>query len=266
MSARVVSLHVYPVKSLRGLDLHELALNEDGPEGDREFVVVDDTGKFLTQRQLPEMQLISVRKTAGELVLSADGVSVSASLKGESDGQVVVWGETLHGRHLSGDVDLFLSKRLGRAVKLYGYQPAHPRRRKSNSSGAEFETRYSDQAQVLLTTMESLRSLSGFVNRDLEMARFRANIVIEGVPAWSEESWTRLRVGGVELEVMRLCTRCKIITINPRTAVMGDTAPLEALKAVKGPRAKMEFGLHCRVVTPGSVRIGDAVAEIAVTS
>lgn len=250
------------MKSLRGLDLQELALNENGPEGDREFVVVDEAGKFLTQRQLPEMQLISVRKNAGELVLSADGVSVSASLEGDADGRVVVWGEALHGRHLSNDLDAFLSRRLGQAVRLYGYQPAHPRRRKSNSSGVEFETRYSDQAQVLLTSTESLRSLSGFVNRDLEMARFRANVVIEGVPAWSEENWTRLRVGGVELEVMRLCTRCKIITIDPRTAVMGDTAPLEALKTVKGPRAKMEFGLHCRVITPGSVRLGDAVSEI----
>lgn len=256
----VVSLHIYPVKSLRGLTLGELMLGTDGPEGDREFVVTDESGKFLTQRQIPAMQLISARKLKNELLLDAAGVAVSVPLKGDTaEADVTVWSEQVRGLHLSDEADAFLSKRLGRAVKLYAYQPSRPRLRKSNSSGVEFETRFPDQAQVLLTSTESLKALSAFVGLSLEMERFRPNVVVDGVPAWGEENWKKVRVGGAELEVMRLCTRCKIITIDPRTAVMGDPTPLEALKTVKGPRAKMEFGIHCRVVKPGIIRPGDAV-------
>jgi uncharacterized protein len=48
----VAQLHIYPVKSLRGLTVPRVEIDPLGSVGDRRFMVVDPEGSFLTQRTL----------------------------------------------------------------------------------------------------------------------------------------------------------------------------------------------------------------------
>ncbi len=76
---RLAALFVYPVKSLRGLAASSVTVDELGVVGDRRFLVVDATGRFLTQRTLPRMALIEPALTGDSLVLhapAATGISV----------------------------------------------------------------------------------------------------------------------------------------------------------------------------------------------
>ena len=58
MTACVTALNVYPVKSCAGTPLVEARLGPRGIEHDREFMLVDPSGRFLTQREVPRMALV----------------------------------------------------------------------------------------------------------------------------------------------------------------------------------------------------------------
>ena len=70
----VTGLFVYPVKSCAGTALRVAELGARGIRHDREFMLVDAEGHFLTQRQLPRMALIRPARTADKLALSAPGM------------------------------------------------------------------------------------------------------------------------------------------------------------------------------------------------
>ena len=75
MKKTVSEIYIYPVKSCRGVELDSAKLTERGLEYDRQWMVVDNDGKLLSQRECPKMALIQVSLEEELLVLSAPGVS-----------------------------------------------------------------------------------------------------------------------------------------------------------------------------------------------
>src|SRR4051812_5149636 len=53
-------LFIYPVKSLGGISLNEALVENRGLQFDRRWMLVDETGRFLTQRELPKMATLKV--------------------------------------------------------------------------------------------------------------------------------------------------------------------------------------------------------------
>ena len=58
MSATIIALNIYPVKSCRGIGLAEAPLRDSGLADDRHWMLVRPNGRFVTQRELPRMALI----------------------------------------------------------------------------------------------------------------------------------------------------------------------------------------------------------------
>ena len=76
MTIEVSALYYYPIKSCRGITLGEAQLDARGIAGDRAYMVIDEDGGFLTQRELPRMALIEPRPRGGSgLVVNAPGMS-----------------------------------------------------------------------------------------------------------------------------------------------------------------------------------------------
>ena len=73
-SAVISGLYVYPIKSCAGVAVQDAILTETGLEFDRAWMVVDDKGEFLTQRELPRMALIQPTLKHYEMVLRAPGM------------------------------------------------------------------------------------------------------------------------------------------------------------------------------------------------
>src|SRR5580698_8217766 len=69
----VTSLHLHPVKSLRGLSVEAAGVDDLGLVGDRRFLVVEPGGTFLTQRTIPGMARVAALLDGGSLILSSDG-------------------------------------------------------------------------------------------------------------------------------------------------------------------------------------------------
>ena len=92
------------------------------------------------------------------------------------------------------------------------------------------------------------------------MDRFRANLVIDGAPAWAEDTWRRLRIGGLILRIVKGCSRCAIPTLDPLTGEQPDgNEPLQTLASFRRDARGIMFGQNAIADAPGRLRVGDSV-------
>jgi uncharacterized protein len=110
---------------------------------------------------------------------------------------------------------------------------------------------------VSLVNRASVDDLERVVGRPVDSRRFRANLVVDGAPAWSELDWVgrSLAIGGVRLKVAERTGRCAAINVDPETAARDLTLPL-ALREAFGHE---DCGVYATVVEGGQVSEGDAV-------
>jgi uncharacterized protein YcbX len=67
-------IYVYPIKSCGGIAVGEWEVDERGLRHDRRWMLVDETGCFMSQRRYPRMALIRVRLDRDDLVVEAPGM------------------------------------------------------------------------------------------------------------------------------------------------------------------------------------------------
>lgn len=119
----------------------------------------------------------------------------------------------------------------------------------------------SRQGFVSILNLESVRDLESRLGRPVDPARFRANILVEGWPAWSEyglESGRSLRLGGAELRLLADIDRCAATHVDPRTGDK-DIDMVPELYTRYGHRA---CGVYVEVTGAGRVRIGDEAVVV----
>jgi hypothetical protein len=266
----VRSLHVYPVKGMRAVDLARARVEERGLEHDRRWLVVDAQGKFLTQRSHPALATINARPTARGLALSADGapeISVERP-SGDQRRKVVVWTSQVDAAAADPSADAWVSARLGDDAALV-YMDARALRLKVSVWTAEpVPVSFADAFPVLVATTGSLAAL----NRDIEahggaavpMTRFRPNLVVDCDEPWAEDHWTRLEIGGVALDLVKPSDRCIVTTTDQRTGARMGKEPLAALARLRrstDPRIDgVLFAVNAVPRALGEISVGAHVA------
>jgi uncharacterized protein YcbX len=256
------ALYIYPVKSCRGIALTEALLTPRGLEHDREWMVVDAAGKFLTQRQLPRMALIETRLTPDALELSAAGqgrVRVPLKAPLEKRVPVQVWRHECEAFHAGDAAEQWLTKSLGQPARLVRFDPAH--RRLSNrdwTGGLAAENRFSDGYPVLVLSEESLAELNRRMGapEPLGMDRFRPNVVFRGATPHAEDAASALTTQDIELRLVKPCTRCPITATNQLTAEVGKE-PLRTLATYRRDEklGGVTFGLNAIVARGMGARL-----------
>jgi hypothetical protein len=123
---------------------------------------------------------------------------------------------------------------------------------------------FADGFPLLLLSRASLEELNRQLPRAVRMENFRPNLVVEGCAPFAEDTWKRLRVGSVELEVVKPCARCVFTTVDPLTGQKAaDGEPLRTLTRVRRIQGKAMFGQNVVVRRPGMLQVGDAVEVLA---
>lgn len=250
--ARIASLHVYPVKSCRGIDVDAVRITGTGPEWDRRWMIVKSAdGRFITQRSHPSMARIGVAVGGGNLRLSADDIEalvVPVDHGGDSR-RVVVWNDDCLGIDAGDSAGDWLAAVLGEPLRLVRIDPSLPRLADPGYAGpGPHPVSFADGYPVLMISRESLIDLNRRLPRPIPMERFRPNVVIEGVAAYAEDAMARFRFGPVVLRGVKLCTRCAIPTTDQRTGARDpDLEPLRTLKTYRDDRALkgVTFGQNC---------------------
>ncbi|MGB2110002.1 MAG: MOSC domain-containing protein [Marinobacter vinifirmus] len=258
---KVQSLYLYPVKSLAGVEVPGFELDDFGPKGDRRWMIVDDQNRFVTQRQMPRLALVSA-------VMSDDGVEVQIPDQGrfplvpqEEQVRVVVWRDTADA--LMGDpaASAALSEFCGVPLRFV-YMPDSSFRRVDPERVADNRrVGFADGFPFLLTNQASLDELNTRLTQPVSMTRFRPNIVIQGVPAWAEDNWRPLVIGTVGFQVVKPCSRCVLTTVDPETGIKdAGTEPLKTLSTYRKTPDGVIFGQNAIHLSSGRISVGDSVA------
>lgn len=266
MSIVVSALYSYPVKSLRGHDQESTRITSWGPDRDRRWMVVDDNGRFMTQRQLPQMCRIGASYRGNDICLwhlDAPAEAIEVCLAGsEKERQVGVWEDSCTALDAGDAAAAWLSDQLGVSLRLC-YMPDYSCRQ-VDLRFAERGDRlgFADGFPFLLCNEASLQQLSSGLGRDLDMQRFRPNIVISGAAPFAEDDWRRIRVGGIEFDVVKPCARCAIPTVNLDDASR-EPDVFRLLKTHRQRGDDVYFGQNMIHRGEGEIKLGDAVEVLA---
>lgn len=251
-------LYRYPVKSLRGESCGRLNLGPRGPLHDREWMVVDGEGRFLTQRQLPRMALIDTELTDESLVLRAPGMpelEVPRTASGERL-PVQVWSDRCEAEAVGPEADAWLSEFLQTDCRLVHF-PEHAVRQVDPAYARPGEqVGFADGFPLLLISEGSLALLNRKLPEAVEMRRFRPNLVVTGCEPHAEDRWRRIRIGDIELRVVKPCSRCPIPGIDPETGERRGRVLETLMTYRRGEDNKIYFGQNLLHDAEGELAVG----------
>jgi len=256
---QVSELLVYPVKSCRGIGLSSAETDRRGMAGDRRWMVVDEWGRFLSLRTVPRLALVQVRVDGDRLVLEAPGSS-PLELPARAEGNlwpVSVWDSTGQARDAGAAASNWLSGHLGTGARLVQMEDDFARTT-SPEYAPGFPLSFADGYPVLVIGEGSLSELNRRMRTPLPMHRFRPNVVVSGAAPFAEDRWKRIRVGQVELRLVKPCTRCVATTVDQSTTETGPE-PLRTLATFRRWGGNVVFGQNAVVERGGRMRVGDAV-------
>lgn len=236
MTARVqlTGLWVYPVKSCRGIPLAEARVTPHGLAHDREWLVVDEAGHFVTQRNFPRLAQIETALTSEALELRAPGLEpleVPLAAGGKPHRTVTVWNHVTDALDEGDRAAAWLSEFLEARLRLVRWDPARRRPTDPRWTGdAPAESYFADAYPFLVLSEESVADLNVRVAdpAPLPMNRFRPNLVIAGAGSYVEDHVTTLRNDVFEFRIVKPCTRC-IITTTDQATLQRGAEPLRTL-------------------------------------
>jgi uncharacterized protein len=260
----ITDLICYPIKSGGGIRLEQARIGRRGIEHDREWMLVDEDGHFLSQRTLPKMALIQPRLSNGALELRAPGLPDLRIDLEVTSGQtrVEVWDSWCDATAYPGDVDAWFSAYLERPCRLVRMAPTSVRSVDPDFAiSAKDEVGFADGFPILLISSASLEDLNGRLDEPLPMNRFRPNIVVGATEPYAEDSWHRFTVRGIHFYGVKPCARCTVTTVEQETAHQGKE-PLKTLATYRKHGNKVHFGMNLVHEGSGTIALGDAVFDI----
>ncbi|GAA2402935.1 MOSC N-terminal beta barrel domain-containing protein [Streptomyces coeruleofuscus] len=270
-NAHLHSIHVHPVKAIRGLAPREAVVEPWGLTGDRRWTLVDDEGKVLTQRRHPRLALAAAELLPdGGVRLSAPGMEpLAVPVPRPSDTlPVEIFRDKVDAVPAEDEAaHAWCSAYLGIDARLVYMDDPATRRPVDPEYARPGETvSFADGFPLLLTTTASLDALNDLIAQGdhadegpLPMDRFRPSVVVAGADAWAEDDWSRLAIGDVSFRVAKTCGRCVVTTTDQDTGERGRE-PLYSLGRHRRLDGNLVFGQNLVPLSRGTIRVGDPVS------
>ena len=259
----VAEIHVFPVKGLAGMLLQSAQVEPWGLQHDRRWLVVDSTGRFLTQRVAPQMAVIQTDASEKNLWLShPDHGCIDVGVPGADAPRmrVTVWRSTLDAVVAEDAASAWVSSVLGQRCSLVHMHDTASRPISPAYARPGETVSFADGYPVLLTSLGSLGDLNARLANPVPIGRFRGNIVVDGAPAWAEDGWRLIRIGGAVFRIVKPCDRCIVTTIDQATRRRpARPAPLRPLGTFRHDEHGIMFGQNLVPAVLGQIAVGDRV-------
>lgn len=259
----LTGIYIYPIKSLQGISLSQSDLERRGLQHDRRMMLVDAQGRFLSQRELPQMAQLRVERVGESLTIeTAQGEKLSVPLQPESGQElpVQVWNSISPAWGVSAEADQWFSAHLGLPCQLV-YQPPQALRATNPAFAPGHSVSFADGYPFLFSSESSLADLAANNAKStppLQMRAFRPNLVFSGALAWAEKDWQQLQLGEITFELVKPCTRCVIVTQDPLTGKSLHPTLLKELNQKQSWRGEPVFGINAVTqAESGRVHVGD---------
>ena len=229
---------------------------------DRRLVALDKDGVFITARKHSQLLQLSCHRNEAGWLLQHPAQSeplqiVAGMLSSRITGSL--WNDSLQALHAGEEASAWLSRVLEMEVRIAVWE-----RQSRFSNKYQLETSFSDASPILVTSEASIRQACEWAGIEPDTRRFRPNIVLDGVDAFAEDSWRRIRIGGVNLEVLDGCVRCVLTTVQPDTGQRHpQREPMVSLMKYHATETGQPlFGVNAKLVNSvdaKSISLGDAV-------
>jgi uncharacterized protein YcbX len=247
---QVKEIHRYPIKGLSVEKLNRVALTpRESLPGDRTFAFARANAPFdpAAPQHLSKRNFLMLMRDEdlAKLHTAYDPSTHTLSIK--QDGKATISGK-LTDADDCGRFEAFFQAFLGldespRFVEAPGHM-------------------FSDRAEkvVSILNLNSVRELGKRMGAEVDPIRFRANVLIDGLPDWEEFTWPgkHVQIGDVTLEVIDPIVRCAATCVNPTTAERDLKIPTFLMESY----GHMNTGIYARVVASGEIEIGDNVSVL----
>jgi uncharacterized protein YcbX len=253
---------VYPIKSAGGIRVASWPVDAFGLAFDRRWLVIDRSGRAVTQREQPRLALVRTEITDPLLRATApDMPALELPLHPAPavTTTVSVWDDLCEGQWLGPGPSDWFTRLLGTACSLV-YMPETTRRPVDpDYAPAADRVSFADAFPFLMISEASLAALNERLPGPLPMNRFRPNLVLGGGAPHVEDTLGRFRIGAIELEAVKPCDRCVVTTTDQETARRGPE-PLRTLATYRKVGSKVLFGQNLVHYTRGRLAVGERVS------
>jgi len=271
MHAMLSSIHIYPLKSCAPFERDAAQVEIRGLTHDRRWMVVDAENQFITGREEARLTLIRATPEGNALRLDAPGMPplrVDPPDASVARVESAVWGAAVTPRLASNEAHAWISGFLGKPVRLVHMDVDCRRALKAKYEGRygtdADEVSFADGFPLLLISQAALDLLNSRLAQPVPMLRFRPNLVVAGTGPHAEDGWKRIRIGAVEFEVAKPCTRCVFTTVDfERGARDPSGEPLRTLITYRRSGDGVTFGQNLIPRGTGALRVGDRVEILA---
>lgn len=262
---KLSDIYIYPVKSLGGIALSKAKITDRGLENDRRFMLVDASGRFLSQREFPVLAIfqtaitdnnlvITNRKTGENLVVNLQKPQISNAIK------VTVWDDEVEALEVSDEATQWFTEALNSTTRLV-YMPdeSHRKTDATYSLKGDEITSFSDGYPILIAGQSSLDDLNNRLESKVDINRFRPNLVFTGGEAFEEDAWHEFIIGDVRFFGVKPCARCIMTTIDQATGEKSGKEPLLTLNKFRKAGNKILFGQNVLISQLGAIAVGDSI-------
>lgn len=262
MEHKITQLLVYPIKSLPGIALQEAQLSETGIAWDRYWMLTDQNGQFISQRNMPRLVFFKIQLKANGVKVDHPSQKASLFIPFEraatyTEIEVTLFDKPYAAAIEQAFVNQWFSKALGEPVYLT-FIPSHQDRRVNRHPDAKIN--FPDSSQYLFIGEASMNHLNSKLESPIDVIRFRPNIVFTSKQAHIEDEWTSIRIAQNEFNTVKSCGRCQVTTIDPATGVKSKE-PLKTLSTYRRSEKNVLFGRYfkCLDEERGLIKIGDTI-------
>lgn len=260
-------IFIYPIKSLGHVELDSSDIDLFGLKHDRRWMLVTSEGKAITQREYPSLaQFVVDMKEKTINVTSKSDKNLSIIFPHEitegDEFMVKIWDDTCRAIKASSNINKAFSKALNMEVTLV-YMPNSSGRLVNNQYAQYGEiTSFSDGFPILLLSEDSMDYLNSKLSDQIDIIRFRPNLVFKGSTPHCEDQFKSFRIGDAQFKAVKPCSRCVITTIDPQTLKAGKE-PLKTLNTYRNINGKVMFGMNVLIESANTIRVGDALFQIS---
>ncbi len=257
---------IYPVKSLGGISLNEAEVMDRGLKYDRRWMLVDKSGKFITQRVYPQMSQINVAIENDLLKFTHKhnldlSFYVPAKDYNNEQANVVVWEDNVNAVYVSKEADEWFREVLKINCRLV-HMPEEAARLVDKKYASKNEiVSFADAYPFLVIGQSSLDDLNSRLNEKVLMNRFRPNLVFTGGQPFDEDKWKSFKINDVIFYPVKPCARCVVTTIDQESGIKGKE-PLQTLSSYRTINNKVMFGQNLLHEGKGIIKTGSALENI----
>lgn len=259
----ITQIVIFPIKSLGPVALQEVDVDALGLCGDRRFMLVSDSGQFITQRTRPDLTRFEL-KLYGDDYLIRDKITQTHRVLSPNPAlgdwvDVTLWDDQIHVREVMDGISSWFSTLLQESVRLVQIQSDSPREidTKYHTEGSK-QSSFADSLPILIASEASYQAVEQKLGHAFDWMRFRANVIVSGVEAFEEDTWSDFTMGPVQLLGAKPCARCQLVNVEPSTGEVGKSV-LTTLSTFRQVNHKVYFGQQAVPVVLGKLAVGDEI-------